>query len=99
VETDSADTLADGLAVRKADPVALSFLQEGLSGIVSVSDEEVENAMRDYFQCTHNLAEGAGAAPLAALIQDLQKGGQWDSVGIVLSGSNVSAQLLKRVLE
>ena len=99
VETDSADTLADGLAVRKADPVALSFLQEGLSGIVAVTDEEVENAMRDYFQCTHNLAEGAGAAPLAALIQDLQKGGQWDSVGIVLSGSNVSGQLLKKVLQ
>lgn len=98
VETVSAETLADGLAVRKADPTALSFLQQGLAGIVSVTDEEIQNAMRDYFQCTHNLAEGAGAASLAALIQDLQKGGEWDSVGVVLSGANVSAEVLHGVL-
>ena len=99
VATDSADTLADGLAVRSADATALSVLQEGLAGIVRVTDEEVQTAMADYFLCTHNLAEGAGAASLAALNQDLKNGGQWDSVGIVLSGGNVSPEVFSKVLE
>ena len=99
VATDSADTLADGLAVRRADATALSALQEGLAGIVCVTDEEVQTAMADYFLCTHNLAEGAGAASLAALNQDLKNGSQWDSAGIVLSGGNVSPEVFSKVLE
>ena len=98
VATDSADTLADGLAVRRADSTALSVLQEGLAGIICVTDEEVEKAMADYFLCTHNLAEGAGAAALAALNQDLRNGSQWDSAGIVLSGGNVSPEVFSKVL-
>jgi threonine dehydratase len=85
--------------VRSADATALSVLQEGLAGIVRVTDEEVQTAMADYFLCTHNLAEGAGAASLAALNQDLKNGGQWDSVGIVLSGGNVSPEVFSKVLE
>ena len=99
VATDSADTLADGLAVRRADSTALSVLQGGLTGIICVTDEEVEKAMADYFLCTHNLAEGAGAAALAALNQDLRNGSQWDSAGIVLSGGNVSPEVFSKVLD
>lgn len=99
VATDSADTLADGLAVRRADSTALSVLQGGLAGIICVTDEEVEKAMADYFLCTHNLAEGAGAAALAALNQDLRNGSQWDSAGIVLSGGNVSPEVFSKVLD
>jgi len=99
VATDSADTLADGLAVRRADSTALSVLQGGLAGIICVTDEEIEKAMADYFLCTHNLAEGAGAAALAALNQDLRNGSQWDSAGIVLSGGNVSPEVFSKVLD
>ena len=70
VETASADTLADGMATRVPDPAALAIIRRGASRIVTVGDAEVAAAIRAYWQDTHNLAEGAGAAPLAALLQE-----------------------------
>ena len=86
--TNSADTVADGLAVRIPDPDALAFLRTGVSRIVRVSDEAILAAVRAYFEDTHNLAEGAGAAPLAALVHErnVMRG---KKVGIVLSGGNI----------
>lgn len=71
-ETASANTFADGLAVRKPVPDAFAIYGLGATRIVSVSDGEIAEAMRVYYTDTHNLAEGAGAAALAALIQGVK---------------------------
>src|SRR3984957_7328491 len=63
VKTNSSHTLADGLATRVPDADALAIILKGASRIVQVSDDEVAAAVRAYWTDTHNLAEGAGAAP------------------------------------
>jgi threonine dehydratase len=95
VRTNSSDTLADGLATRVPDPDALAIIRKGASRIVQVTDAEVAAAIRAYWTDTHNLAEGAGAAPLAAALQDLAKirGRQ---VGLILSGGNIDIDLFRR---
>lgn len=89
--------LADGMAVRVADPDALAILMEGLDHLVQVSDEEVAAAMRHYFTDTHNVAEGAGAAALAAALQE-RAALRGQCVGLALTGGNVDAAVFARVL-
>lgn len=97
VATDSADTLADGLAVRVPDPEALAVICRNVERVVTVSDEQILEAMRHYFARTHNVAEGAGAAPLAALLAEREaQAGQ--RVAVVLSGGNVDRELYLRAL-
>ncbi len=67
-----ADTKADGIAVRQPDPDALQIIFSGAERIVTVTDAEIAEAIRAYWTDTHNLIEGAGAAPLAALLQELR---------------------------
>lgn len=95
--TNAADTVADGLAVRIPDADALVYLQAGLSRIVRVSDEDILAAVRVYFEDTHNLAEGAGAAPLAALMNERETM-RGKKVGLVLSGGNIDRATLVRAL-
>ena len=97
VSTDSAATLADGMAVRVPSPDALEIMRGNVSRIVTVDDNEVLAAMGVYFSDTHNIAEGAGAAPLAALLKEsaLNVGSK---VGIVLSGGNVDEVLYRKAL-
>ncbi len=97
IETSSANTFADGIAVRVPVQAAFDIYSRGIDRIVAVSDDEVANAMRIYFRDTHNVAEGAGAASLAAL---LQEGGSMagKSVGLILSGGNVDADVFQQVL-
>lgn len=95
VETKEARTLADGMATRIPDPVALALIQRGASRIVTVTDAEVAAAIRAYWQDTHNLAEGAGAAPLAALLQERERM-RGRRVGLVLSGGNIDLELFRR---
>jgi threonine dehydratase len=75
----------------------LGVIMRGAERIVQVSDAEVAEAMRAYFTDTHNVAEGAGAASLAALMQEreLMRGRK---VGVVLSGGNVDREVFARVL-
>ncbi|MBC3362716.1 threonine dehydratase [Pseudomonas sp. SWRI154] len=96
-ETASANTFADGLAVRKPIPEAFAIYRAGAARIVAVSDQEIAEAMRVYYTDTHNLAEGAGAAALAALIQErgLMKG---KNVGVILSGGNVDRSVYAEVI-
>jgi threonine dehydratase len=95
VETDSAATLADGMAVRVPDPEALAVILRGAERIVTVSDEEVADAIRAFWTDTHNLAEGAGAAGLAALLQEeARMAGR--KVGVVLCGGNLDLALFRR---
>jgi threonine dehydratase len=95
VTTETANTLADGMATRIPDEDALALIRKGASRIVEVSDDEVAAAIRAYWTDTHNLAEGAGAAALAAALQEKAKlSGK--HVGLVLSGGNIDFDLFRR---
>lgn len=98
VEAAVSTRLADGMAVRRAHPAALALLREGLDHLVQVSDDAVAAAMRAYYSDTHNLAEGAGAAALAAALQERDALVR-QKVGVVLSGSNVDAATFVPVLQ
>ena len=88
--------IADGMACRTPEPEALEILWR-LARVVQVTDEEVESAMRLMFSATHNTAEGAGAAGLAAALQERHRlAGQ--KVAMVLSGGNVDRDVFARVL-
>ena len=98
VTTDSANTIADGMACRVPDNEALAIIRAGAERIVTVPEWEIRAAMRHYFTDTHNVAEGAGAAPLAALLKekDAMKG---KKVALILSGGNVDASVYREVLK
>jgi threonine dehydratase len=96
-ETASADTIADGMAVRVPVAEAFAIYAKGADRIVAVSDDEVAEAMRIYYSDTHNLAEGAGAAPLAALLKE-QDEMQGKKVGVILSGGNVDLHVYAAIL-
>lgn len=98
VSTDSADTIADGVACRVPNETALEIIFKGVERIVSVSEQAILEAMGFYLSDTHNLAEGAGAAPLAALLQE-RASMTGKRVALVLSGGNVDRALLRQVLE
>jgi threonine dehydratase len=95
VSTNSSNTRADGMATRIPDPDAFEIIRKGASHIVEVSDEEIGNAIRHLWTDTHNLAEGAGAAALAAAIQEKEKlAGK--RVGLILSGGNIDFELFRK---
>lgn len=97
VEAPVSTRLADGLACRAPHPQALSIILKHVARIVEVTDAEVAAAMRLYFTATHNVAEGAGAAGLAAAVQERARlAGK--KVGLVLSGGNVDRDLFCPVL-
>ncbi|MEM6437034.1 MAG: threonine dehydratase [Cyanobacteria bacterium P01_D01_bin.115] len=98
ISTPSAQTFADGMAVRVPVEAAFAIYAKGADRIVAVSDDGVAAAMRIYYRTTHNVAEGAGAAPLAALIQEKDKM-QGKTVGVILCGGNVDAEVLTLVLQ
>jgi len=97
VTTESADTFADGVATRVPDPQAFEIIRKGAERIVTVSEAEIADAMRALFTDTHNVAEGAGAAPLAALLKerDAMRGRK---VGVVLSGGNIDLAAFRQVI-
>ncbi len=94
VNTNSSNTLADGMATRNPDEDALAIILKGASRVVQVTDDEIAGAIRSLWTDTHNLAEGAGAAPLAAALQE--KGRlSGKRVGLVLSGGNIDLDLFR----
>ena len=97
VSTNAADTMADGMACRVPDAVAVAIVNAGAARVVAVSEDEIEDAMRAYYTDTHNVAEGAGAAPLAALMRerDAMRGRK---VALILSGGNIDREVYIRVL-
>jgi threonine dehydratase len=94
VRTNSSDTLADGMATRVPDPDALAIIRKGASRIVQVTDDEIRRAIRALWTDTHNLAEGAGAAALAAALQEKSEN-RGKQVGLVLSGGNIDIDLFR----
>ena len=97
VETNSARTFADGMAVRVPVQEAYDFYAKGAERVVTVSESEIAEAVRVYFHDIHNLAEGAGAAPLAALMQE-QEAMRGKKVGLILSGGNMDTDWFRTVL-
>lgn len=95
VTTETANTNADGMATRIPDADALELIRKGASRIVQVTDDEVAAAIRAYWTDTHNLAEGAGAAALAAAMQEKTRL-KGKRVGLVLSGGNIDFDLFRR---
>jgi len=91
IETPSAITFADGVAVRVPVPEALEAIIAGADRIVQVSDGEVKAAVRYLYRDTHNIAEGAGAAPLAGLLKDPARKGK--RFAVILSGGNIDREL------
>ena len=97
IESPVSTHLADGMACRTPQPDALEVIMKGVERIVQVSDDEVANAMRMLFECTHNTCEGAGAASLAAAIQERSRiSGR--KVAVVASGGNVDRGVFASVL-
>ena len=97
INTDSADTLADGLAVRIPNEEALGLMLGRVNRVCRVSDEQVLEAMAALFSDTHNIAEGAGAAALAALMAEAKlNAGQ--RVGAVVSGANADRKTFLEAL-
>ena len=89
-----ADTKADGIAVRQPDPEALRIILGGAERIVTVTDAEIAEAIRAYWTDTHNLIEGAGAAPLAALVQETEAM-RGKRVALIASGGNIDLALFR----
>lgn len=93
----AATTIADGMACRVPNAQAFEILQAYRPRVVRVSDEQITDAMRIYFTDTHNVAEGAGAAALAAALADPQRE-RYASVGVMLTGGNVDAAAFESIL-
>ena len=98
IETETADTLADGLATRRAAEMTLGILRALVHDMVLVSEDEIREAIRLLLRETHNLAEGAGAASLAAACK-LRADLAGKRVVRILSGGNIDAGTLRRILD
>ncbi|HMB68733.1 MAG TPA: pyridoxal-phosphate dependent enzyme, partial [bacterium] len=97
VATKSSATFADGIAVREPHPEALERIRGGVERIVSVAEREIADAVRHYYTDTHNLAEGAGAAALAALLRERDRmAGR--KVGLMLTGGNIDRDAYREIL-
>src|SRR6476646_5193221 len=95
VTPETSNTLADGMATRVPDADAVAIMRKGASRIVQGTDDEIASAMRAYWTDTHNLAEGAGAAALAAALQEQPKI-RGKRIGLILSGGNIDFDLFNR---
>lgn len=97
ISVNRADTFAEGIAVREPNSDAVEIINKGAQRIVEVADEEIRNAMRLIYRATHNVAEGAGAAALAALLKERELN-SGKRVGVILSGGNIDTDKYVDVL-
>ena len=97
VSTNAAATFADGVAVRVPDPAALDIIRRGAERIVEVSEEEIAEAIRNLFSDTHTLAEGAGAAPFAALMKERDRLRNCRAA-VIVTGQNIDRSMMQVVL-
>lgn len=95
--TESAQTFADGMACREPQAEALAIVTRGAARIVTVTEDEIAEAVRILFTDTHNTAEGAGAAPLAALLNEKERY-RGKRAGVVLSGGNIDMPVFAQIL-
>jgi threonine dehydratase len=102
VQTNDANTFADGVACRVPHPGALDIMRAGVARMVRVTDDQIAEAIRILYRDTHNVAEGAGAAALAALLKDLSDEGrsrfQDRPVAVIQTGANIDSTILAAIL-
>lgn len=96
--TRSALTFADGIATREPNAEAVEMICQGAARFIEVSEDEIAEAMRIYFDDTHQVAEGAGAAPLAALLQERARMAH-RTAGVILTGGNIERARFLQVLD
>lgn len=97
IESEVSTMLADGMACRTPVAEALEIIWRHVDRIVEVTDDEIAEAIRAIYECTHNCAEGAGAAGFAAAIQERPRiAGR--KVAFVLSGGNIDRPVFANVL-
>jgi threonine dehydratase len=97
VEMPASTRIADGMAVRTPDRAALELIWEHVERVVEVTDEEVARAIALIFECTHNCAEGAGAASVAAIAKERARlAGR--KVGAILSGGNIDRDMFAQAI-
>lgn len=97
VTTNTCVTFADGVACRAPWQEPLDIIRQGASHIVRVTDDEIAAAMRAYYSDTHQVAEGAGAVPLAAALQE-KDANRGKKIGVILCGGNIDADVFAKVL-
>ncbi len=97
ISTASARTFADGMACRDPHPEAVEIIRGGAGRIVQLSEDEIADAIRIYFSETHNVAEGAGAAALAALLRESDRL-RGKRAAVILSGGNIDRAVFGQVL-
>ena len=97
VSTPTAHTFADGMACRDPHPDAVAIVNAGVARMVAVAEDEIADAIRLYYTATHNIAEGAGAAALAALIQERERL-RGRRAAVILSGGNIDMEVMRQVL-
>jgi threonine dehydratase len=97
VATETAETIADGMACRTPLADAVSIINRNAARVVTVDDGEIRFAMQALFSDTHNAAEGAGAAALAALLSD-RNDVRGKRVALILTGGNVDRDIFAQVL-
>jgi threonine dehydratase len=96
--TPTARTFADGMACRDPQAEPLDIILRGAARIIQVTEDEIAEAIRLYYTATHNLAEGAGAGPLAALMKERQRlAGK--RVAVILSGGNIDMAAFREILD
>ena len=98
VTVPSAPTIADGIAVRRAGEHTFALCRQWVDQIVSVSEEEIANAILLLLEIEKTVVEGAGAVPLAALVNK-KVAGAGKTVALVLSGGNIDVNLISRIIE
>ena len=97
VPTNSALTFADGMAVRIPDEKALDIIRHGMERLIEVTDDEIAEAIRVLYVDTHTLAEGAGAAAFAALMQERERM-RGKRAAVIVSGQNIDRPWMQTVL-
>lgn len=97
VTTNTCVTFADGVACRVPWDAPLQIIRAGASHVVRVTEDEIADAMRAYYTDPHNVAEGAGAVPLAAALQE-RDANRGKKIGVILCGGNVDATVFAQVL-
>lgn len=98
ISTDTANTFADGMACRQPMVESLEIVLKGAARIIRVSEDEIASAIRHLYTDTHNLAEGAGAASLAALLKD-PKTEQYKKAAVILCGGNIDMSVFAQVID
>jgi threonine dehydratase len=98
VETKVRPTLADGIAIRRVGEITFPLIQKGVDEIITVNENEIASAILTLMERKRIVAEGAGAAPLAALLSGRFKI-RFKKIVLVISGGNIDVHLLDRIIE